>query len=149
MTAAAKKKGVPAGTETEAWRKMSARVAWLFWLAKRRAEFLPNEEVEAEAWKLASADFRANTRMALRNLVKEGLFLDSNVKGTQIEAGTEDWTQASARVAWMMWLVRRRSRSAANEQEEATRWETEAPDFRKITRAALELMEREGIVLSS
>lgn len=67
--------GVPVGTETEEWRILSARIAWIFWLTDRRAEFPANPEQEKMLWEQQAPEFRAHVRKTLRTLETEGIQL--------------------------------------------------------------------------
>ncbi|GGA29388.1 hypothetical protein [Neptunicoccus cionae] len=67
--------GLPVGTETEDWRILSARIAWIFWLTDRRAEFPANPEQEKMLWNQQAPEFRAYVRKTLRNLESEGIRL--------------------------------------------------------------------------
>ena len=66
---------VPEGTDSEDWLAMSARVAWVLWLADRRAKFPVDETEEKRLWQEQAADYRAHIRKSLRNLQREGISL--------------------------------------------------------------------------
>lgn len=140
-------KSVPEGTETEAWREMSARVAWLFWLTKRRAELPADKETEAAIWDVEAEDFRSYTRKVLRALLKDGVRIDGEFVGDAVEEDSEEWKQLSAKIAWRFWLVARRADSVADQEAEAAAWEVEAPSYRKMTRTALKTMANNGFVI--
>lgn len=67
--------GLPVGTETEDWRILSARIAWMFWLTDRRGEFPANPEQEKMLWTQQAPEFRAYVRKTLRILESEGIRL--------------------------------------------------------------------------
>jgi hypothetical protein len=141
-------KSVPAGTETKAWRAMSATVALAFWLAQQRNEKISGQTGKADAWAEVASDYRALTRKALRGLHKEGIKFDSsrNVDALSTEDGA--WQKKSARVAWVLWLHQHRSRQGlVDEEAEKAVWAGEADEFRKVIRTALLSLNDEGVSL--
>lgn len=137
---------LPKGTDTESWREMSARAAWMFWLTFRREKIKSTSEEELAAWQTEAADYRVYIRAVLRQLKKEGISVDYATRGAALSA--DDWAQKSARVAWLLWLTAHRNNNPANEALEAKYWNREAPEYRKVVRHALKALEAENIVLS-
>lgn len=127
---------LPEGTETEEWRVMSAQVAWALWKAKQA----PKSDWEANA-----ARYRARTRYVLRQLELEGPRLRMAGDAPVLPANTDAWRQASARLAWLLWLRERRELLAADKQVEAMMWKLVADDERKRIRTVLVGLDAEGV----
>ncbi|MBO9476097.1 hypothetical protein J7382_00995 [Shimia sp. R11_0] len=138
-------KSVPEGTETEAWREMSARVAWLFWLTKRRAELPADKETEAAIWDVEAEDFRAYVRKSLRKLHKEGITIDAVSGGAALSEDDEAWGQTTGRVAWILWLTDRRATAVADKEAEASDWQAASKEYRKLVRETLRKLAKEEI----
>jgi len=138
---------LPSGTETEEWRLMSARVAWLFWLTDRRSQSAPNPSADAKAWKKSADSTRAFVRQVLRHLAAEGLVM-GDANATPLDPESEEWRVASARFAWMMWLTDQRASSEPDHKDEAEKWLKTGASFRTYVRKALVTCNKEGIRLS-
>jgi hypothetical protein len=65
-----------------------------------------------------------------------------------LRSGTEEWRIASARAAWLFWLVARRQRGVSeSSSQELAAWESEAVAYRKYVRTVMRGLEAEGYSL--
>lgn len=138
---------LPEGTDTEEWRLMSARVAWIWWLTERRRDLGTHEMEEADAWKDAAEGQRAYIRQVLRHLAREGLYFVENGHAP-LSINSDEWYLASSRVAWMAWLTKHRAAYVADENIEREMWGERAEDQRTIARKVLTNLAEAGIHLS-
>lgn len=145
MATAAAIKSVPEGTETEEWREMSARVAWLFWLTKRRAEMPNDKDSEAEDWQKSATEFRAYIRKSLRMLHKEGITIDAANGAKILSENDDEWSPTTGRVSWVLWLTNRRTTETADRSAEAQDWQQASKEYRKLVRETLRNLAKEDI----
>ena len=136
---------VPAGTESDEWKTMSAAVAHAIWQAQRAAGTPSDGRTNAEAWTDAATDYRAQVRYVLRELEKTGIRLRTCGPEDGVPKGSEEWRKHTARAAWLLWLKARRSVLPADESIEAEAWEYVATDQRKLIRGVIEALSAKGI----
>jgi hypothetical protein len=138
--------GVPAGTETEEWRVMSARIAYLLWSCDERI-LLPSETRNlGVTWEEIAAEYRATVRFVLRMLEKEGIYFKEQ-KGSAMYSNDKDWWKKTARFAWLLWMRSNRQKGRIPQHQELTVWNEEATQYRTFIRAAVKKCEAEGIFL--
>lgn len=139
---------LPPGTESDEWRKTSARIAWILWLTDRRLKSSTSTHAELTEWNVVAKDYRALVRLVLRSLERE-----DGIKLRQIEAAaalastSEQWRKSSARLAWRLWLQIWRTKYLPNPTTELSYWRPEAKEYRAYVRKALKALEIEGIRL--
>jgi len=135
---------LPSGTDTEEWRVMSARFAWLYWLADRRAVFPQDNDAEAQAWKAESTEYRAYIRLTLRNLTQEGLHL---VRGNDSALADDEQhkTHIRNRIAWRAWLIKYRASYPMNPTLEQTLWKDYAPERRQVVDTCLKMLAKDDV----
>jgi FkbM family methyltransferase len=146
--------GLPDGTETENWRVMSARVAWMLWLNQSRQTRPRDEAVEAADWAGVATAYRTHVRLALRHLVRDGIRLVDD-PAAALPVASPDWEQASNRLAFLLWRTLRRAAqpavasadapALADERLEHKLWPAEAEAVRAPVRAALRALALEDI----
>jgi hypothetical protein len=137
---------LPVGTESEEWRLMSARIAWLLWSSPARAG-QPSELQHARiTWDSRAPDFRADVRLALRMLEREGIRFRNAYRDT-VEPDGQDWRDQTARLAWFFWLRNNRRTVRIPVEHEATVWQVEADSYRGYVRDVVRQLAGEGIRL--
>lgn len=138
---------VPAGTETEQWRLMSADIAWALWSQNGRISQPGELDEKPENWEALAAGYRARVRATLRQLVQEGITFSKGSEGAENDRMPQSWWDNSARMAWLLWLRKRREDQSADENLEHLYWEAEAEDYRAYVRDALRALRTKGVNL--
>ncbi len=137
--------GIPPETGTEEWRVLSAQVAYTLWKAERRASGNTDPKADAEAWKIASTEYRALVRYVLRELEKGGIQLRNIGPEAAAKPKSEVWKTKTARAAWLFWMNARRKIFPASEYLEAEAWTHAAADQRILVRAVFDELAEAGI----
>lgn len=147
MTSAKTESSIPESTATEEWRLMSAAIAYELWAHPDRIKQRIESDEPPNAWKSVAPEYRARVRYVLRQLVKEGIiFSEGDVAGKN-DRLPQRWWQNSARLAWLLWLRKRRTNYTADETVEQVFWETDSDDYRAYVRGALRALRAKGIHL--
>ena len=139
---------VPAGTETEEWRLMSAEISWQFWRNELRSAQISEQLRISDTWDTAATDFRSFIRAALRHGEIENIKF-KRIQINKIELNSEEWRQKTARFSWLLWLKNNRMSKRIPEWREIETWNTESASYRKYVRSVISSLEQSGIYLHS
>lgn len=144
-TKSAAAKGVALETATEDWRIMSAEIAYALWSDPARVTQRNEADEAPDAWEGLAAEYRVRVRAVLRQILSDGIRFERGPEIAESEQRDDAWWNASARLAWLLWLRKRREKNAANEPLERVAWTDEAVAYRAYVRSALKRLGAKGI----
>jgi len=134
-------------TQSQLWKDMSAKYAWLYWYNLETATTGNKQDIQLRStrWQNEAVDFRKYVRFALRLLLKEDIKVDQYPASLLLSNSDAEWNEKTARIAWIFWLTKKTANERANQSSIKAEWEREAPEFRKLVRKFLMDLKKEGI----
>lgn len=138
--------GLPAGTETEEWRLLSAEISWALWRNHHRSSQISEQLRLITSWESAAPEFRSVTRSMLRHGETEGIKFTRDL-ARKLASDTDSWRTKTARLAWLFWLKNNRTTKRIPEWRELEAWKAESTDYRKYVRNVVNELEANGIYI--
>lgn len=135
--------GVPAGTETDAWKEMSAQIAAVFFASPVRAT-LPGEVLFTDSWAVEAPAYRAHVRAVLRSAELEAICFRSLSEAETVQQSEPAYLVLTARLAWLLWLRQNRQAGRVPLDQELHVWSREAAEYRVYVRSVVNAIEQKG-----